>query len=80
MAGNGDLGYRRHISHQNLISKHVLDKFWENRKNPFFHLPPVGLGQNNVEIDIFRPNIGHIILRQGPNTLGQFPKKNVRVR
>ena len=27
MAGNGDLGYRRPISHQNLISKHVLDKF-----------------------------------------------------
>ena len=80
MIGNEDLGYRRPISHQNLISKHVLDKFWENRKKiHFFHLPPVGLGQNNVEIDIFRPNIGHIILRPGPNTLGLFPKKNVTV-
>ena len=36
MAGNEDLGYRRPISHQNLISKHVLDKFWENRKKSIF--------------------------------------------
>ena len=53
--------------------------FWTNfgkiEKIHFFHLPPVGLGQNNVEIDIPRPNIGHIILRPGPNTLGLFPKK-----
>ena len=36
MAGNGDLGYRRAVSQQNLISKHVLDSFWENRKTSIF--------------------------------------------
>ena len=36
MAGNGDLRHRRPISHQNLISKHVLDDFQENRKKSIF--------------------------------------------
>ena len=53
--------------------------FWTNfgkiKTIHFFHLPPVGLSQNNVEIDISLPNIGHIILRPGPNTLELFPKK-----
>ena len=32
MAGNGYLGYRGPILHQDSISKHVLKGFWENRK------------------------------------------------
>ena len=74
MAGNGYPRCRRHILHQNLISKHVLNEIWEIRKKSIFKIFDYDFSENLAENKPFpadnRPN--NIGTRQDtPKTLSR---------
>ena len=74
MAGNGYLRCRRHILHRYSISKHVLSKFREIRKNSIFEILKYGFSADLAENKQFpadnRPN--NIGTRQDtPKTLSK---------